>query len=137
MKSRGERRKPNIRGLLPYSLRGTFQDKNLLPAAESNERTAGVARFPISSVELLNMKTREKPRRARQAAAAARFFDESVRNSYARRATTPQTALWRQGEFRAEARKRWRRCVTLGRNANVSTYKVTFERVLIAARTGR
>ena len=66
-------------------------------------------------MELLKSITCEKPRRARQAAAAARFFDESVRNSYARRATTPQTASWRQGEFRAEARKRWRRCVTLVR----------------------
>ena len=71
--------------------------------------------FRISSVELLKMITRYKPRRAREAAAAARFFDESVRNSYARRATTPQTASWRQGEFRAEARKRSRRCVTLVR----------------------
>ena len=66
-------------------------------------------------MELLKSITRYKLRRARQAAAAARFFDESVRNSYARRATTPQTALRRQGEFRAEARKRWRRCVTLVR----------------------
>ena len=66
-------------------------------------------------VELLKTKTSYKPRRAREAAAAARFFDESVRNSCARRATTPQTASWRQGEFRAEARKRWRRCVTLVR----------------------
>ena len=69
----------------------------------------------IGYVELLKSITCEKPRRAREAAAAARFFDESVRNSYARRAATPQTALRRQGEFRAEARKRSRRCVTLMR----------------------
>ena len=64
----------------------------------------------IGYVELLKSITCGKPRRAREAAAAARFFDDSVRNSYARRATTPQTASWRQGEFRAEARKRSRRC---------------------------
>ena len=69
----------------------------------------------LCAVELLKSITCEKPRRAREAAAAARFFDESVRNSYARRAATPQTASWRQGEFRAEARKRSRRCVTLMR----------------------
>ena len=63
-------------------------------------------------MELLKYITSYKPRRAPKAADAARFFDESVRNSYARRATTPQTALRRQGEFRAEARKRWRSCVT-------------------------
>ena len=61
-------------------------------------------------MELFKSITCEKLRRAPKAAAAARFFDESVRNSYARRATTPQTASWRQGEFRAEARKRSRRC---------------------------
>ena len=66
-------------------------------------------------MELFKTKTSYKSRRAREGAAAARFFDESVRNSYARRATTPQTALRRQGEFRAEARKRSRRCVTLMR----------------------
>ena len=64
----------------------------------------------LCSVELFKSITCEKLRRATKAAAAARFFDESVRNSYARRATTPQTASWRQGEFRAEARKRSRRC---------------------------
>ena len=64
----------------------------------------------IRPVELLKYITSYKPRRATKAADAARFFDESVRNSYARRATTPQTASWRQGEFRAEARKRSRRC---------------------------
>ena len=65
-------------------------------------------------MELFKYITCDKPRRAPKAAAAARFFDESVRNSYARRAATPQTALWRQGEFRAEARKRSRRCGKLG-----------------------
>ena len=52
-------------------------------------------------MEPLKPITRGKPRRAPKGADAARFFDESVRNSYARRATTPQTASWRQGEFRA------------------------------------
>ena len=69
----------------------------------------------ISSVELIKPITCGKPWRATKSVAAARFFDESVRNSYARRATTPQTASWRQGEFRASARKRSRRCVTLMR----------------------
>ena len=69
----------------------------------------------LCTVELFKSITCEKLRRAPKAAVAARFFDESVRNSYARRATTPQTASWRQGEFRAEARKRSRRCVTLMR----------------------
>ena len=38
--------------------------------------------FPIRFVELLKSITCDKPRRAREAAAAARFFDDDARNLY-------------------------------------------------------
>ena len=82
MKSRGERGKPNIRGLLPCQLSGTSQYENSLKAAESNESQIFAVCSPVRSVELLNMKTCEKPRRAPKEAAAARFFDDDARNLY-------------------------------------------------------
>ena len=88
------------------------------------------------SVKLFKLITCDKPRRAPEGAAAARFFDESVRNSYARRATTPQTASWRQGEFRAEARKRSRRCVTfVAQPSQIKTLAFLFDgRAALAVR---